>query len=67
MCRKPWSLVGLAILLLTLVPTSQAVVEMCRSLDVEMPIAEEVHLIVHKGKNIGDGVEALLSRSLKEE
>ena len=25
MCRKPWSLVGLAILLLTLVPTSQAV------------------------------------------
>lgn len=49
------------------VPTSQAVVEMCRSLDVEMPIAEEVHLIVHEGKNVGDGVEALLSRSLKQE
>lgn len=47
--------------------TSKAVVELCRSLDVEMPIAEEVHLIVHQGKDVGDGVRALLNRSLKEE
>ncbi|MFQ5655559.1 MAG: NAD(P)H-dependent glycerol-3-phosphate dehydrogenase [Planctomycetota bacterium] len=47
--------------------TSRAVVEMCRSLGVEMPIAEEVHLIVHRGKDVERGTRALLSRSLKEE
>lgn len=47
--------------------TARAVVELSGSVGIEMPIAEEVSLIVHEGKDIRAGVEALLSRSLKQE
>ncbi len=49
------------------VPTAEAVVHRCKSLSVEMPIAEEVHEILNAGKPVAAGIQSLLSRSLKEE
>ncbi len=47
--------------------TSRAVWEISSSRGIEMPITEEVHLILHEEKNVQDGIQALLNRSLKEE
>ncbi len=47
--------------------TAKAVAEIARSRGIDMPIAEEVYLILHEGKNVHDGIQALLKRSLKEE
>ncbi len=49
------------------VKTSQAVHELRKELGVEMPIAEQVHQILYKGKRADEAVEELLSRSLKIE
>ena len=49
------------------VSTARAVAEMCREREVEMPIAEEVFQILHRDKDVDEGVQALLSRSLKAE
>lgn len=49
------------------VPTARAVVELGRAHGVELPIAEEVHRIVHEGKAVDQGIRDLLGRSLKEE
>ncbi len=49
------------------VHTCRAVHELRETRSIEMPIAEEVHRIVHEGRGVEEGVRSLLNRSLKEE
>lgn len=49
------------------VRTSEAVVALARWRGVEMPIAEEVHAIVHEGRNPAEALAALMGRDPKPE
>ena len=42
-------------------------VELAAKLNVEVPIAQEVHNVVHEGKNATEAVQDLLSRDPKPE
>ncbi len=48
-------------------PTSQAIRDLARELEVEMPIVEEVHRVLHAGVPPGEAVEHLLAREPKPE
>jgi glycerol-3-phosphate dehydrogenase (NAD(P)+) len=47
--------------------TARAVVSLAKKLDVDMPIADAVDAVLHRGADIGATIEALLSRPLKTE
>lgn len=49
------------------VMTATAAVGLSRRTGVAMPISEQVHLILHEGKNVRDAVAELLSRALRKE
>jgi glycerol-3-phosphate dehydrogenase (NAD(P)+) len=49
------------------VRTSEAVFELSRRHGVEMPITEEVHAILHEGRNPSDALAALMRRDPKPE
>jgi glycerol-3-phosphate dehydrogenase (NAD(P)+) len=49
------------------VETARSVCELARRHEVEMPIAEQVHAIVHEGKSAADAVRDLMSRDPKPE
>ncbi len=49
------------------VKTTEAVHDLSRKLDVEMPITEQVYAILHKGKDPAQAVRDLMTRSLKDE
>jgi glycerol-3-phosphate dehydrogenase (NAD(P)+) len=49
------------------VATTRAVVALARRLDIEMPIAEQVHAVLFEGTRPEEAVAALLARPLKEE
>lgn len=48
-------------------PTSLAIRDLARELDVEMPIVEEVHRVLHEGVSPAAAVEHLLAREPKPE
>jgi glycerol-3-phosphate dehydrogenase (NAD(P)+) len=47
--------------------TTHAAVELARALRVEMPIAEQMHAILHDGKAPAEAIHDLMSRSVKSE
>jgi glycerol-3-phosphate dehydrogenase (NAD(P)+) len=49
------------------VRTAEAVYELARRYEVEMPISEEVYAIVHEGRRPSDALEALMTRDPKPE
>ena len=49
------------------VETTKAVYELSRTINVEMPITEQIYLILYKGKDIESAVHDLMTRSLKPE
>ena len=49
------------------VETATAAVDLSRRTGVSMPISEQVHLIVHEGKDVRAAVTELLSRALRKE
>lgn len=49
------------------VETSISAYELSRKHSIEMPIVEQVYLILHKDKTPSDAVQELMTRSLKEE
>ena len=49
------------------VRTAGAAVDLSRRTGVAMPISEQVHLILHEGKNVRTAVTELLSRALRRE
>lgn len=49
------------------VKTSRAVRDLARRHDVEMPIAEQVHAILHEGREPGEALRALMLRDPKPE
>lgn len=49
------------------VRTAEAVYELGRRYEVEMPISEEVYAIVHEGRKPSDALEALMTRDPKPE
>jgi len=49
------------------VKTSESVYHLAKKLNVEMPICEQVYLVIHKGKDVREAVSDLLKRDLKRE
>ena len=49
------------------IPTAHAAVDLSRRTGVSMPISEQVHLILHDGKDARAAVAELLSRALRKE
>lgn len=49
------------------VPTTLSARKLARSLDVEMPISEQIYQILYKGKDLNKAVSELMTRALKEE
>ena len=49
------------------VTTAKAAVALSRRTEVSMPISEQVHLILHEGKDVRGAVTELLSRALRPE
>lgn len=49
------------------VPTAKAAHEIARSMNVEMPIVEQVYSVIYEGVDPGVAVETLMSRALKSE
>ncbi len=49
------------------VETSVSAYELSKKYDVEMPIVEQVYLVLHHGKSPYDAVKELMTRALKEE
>lgn len=49
------------------VKTTRAVHHLAARLNVEMPITEEVHAVLYKGKSVREAAEALMTRPLREE
>lgn len=49
------------------VPTSKAVFELSQTHGLELPISEVVYRIVHLGQEVQEGIQNLLTRSLKSE
>ncbi|HBX43614.1 MAG TPA: glycerol-3-phosphate dehydrogenase [Deltaproteobacteria bacterium] len=49
------------------VGTASAAVDLSRRTEVAMPISEQVHLILHEGKNVRTAVTELFSRALRRE
>ncbi len=49
------------------VETAKAVYELSRTINVEMPITEQIYLILYEGKDIESAISDLMSRSLKPE
>ena len=47
--------------------TSAAAYELSRTLGVEMPITEQVYLVLHRGRPLLEAGRALLERAHKEE
>jgi glycerol-3-phosphate dehydrogenase (NAD(P)+) len=49
------------------VSAARAVLEVAGKAGVEMPIAEQVALVLHQGRPMRDAVRALMSRELRAE
>ncbi|MEW6557643.1 MAG: NAD(P)H-dependent glycerol-3-phosphate dehydrogenase [Elusimicrobiota bacterium] len=49
------------------VPTTKAVVELSKRLNIEMPIADEVYKIIFENRNPKNAIPSLMSRSVKPE
>jgi len=49
------------------VETTKAVYELSKTINVEMPITEQIYLIIYKGKDINTAIHDLMTRSLKPE
>jgi glycerol-3-phosphate dehydrogenase (NAD(P)+) len=49
------------------VETAKAVYELSKTINVEMPITEQIYLILYQGKDIETAISDLMSRSLKPE
>jgi len=49
------------------VETTKAIYELCKTINVEMPIAEQIYLILYKSKDISSAIRDLMTRSLKPE
>ena len=49
------------------VETAKAVYELSRSLDIEMPITEQIYRILYEGKDIETAIYDLMTRTLKSE
>jgi glycerol-3-phosphate dehydrogenase (NAD(P)+) len=49
------------------VKTSKVVMELAETYDLTMPIAEEVHAVVHQGRSAADAYEGLLRRETRSE
>jgi glycerol-3-phosphate dehydrogenase (NAD(P)+) len=47
--------------------TTSAAVGLARARDIEMPITEQMHAILHKGKSPREAIQELMSRSGKSE
>ncbi len=49
------------------VATSKSAFELARKHNVEMPIVEQIYMVINDGKNPGDAVKQLMNRALKSE
>ena len=49
------------------VPTTQAVAELSKAHDLEMPIVEEVHAVLFEGKSVQSAAASLMTRPLRSE
>ena len=49
------------------VETTKAVYRLCKMIDVEMPITEQIYLVIYEGKDIKTAIHDLMTRSLKPE
>ena len=49
------------------IKTSKSVHQLAQQMDVEMPISEQVYLVLHEGKDVDQAVEDLMARDLKPE
>ncbi len=49
------------------VETAKAVYELSRAINVEMPITEQIYLVLYEGKDIETAIQDLMTRSLKPE
>jgi len=49
------------------VETARAVYELSKAIKVEMPITEQIYLVLYKGKDIESAISDLMARSLKPE
>jgi glycerol-3-phosphate dehydrogenase (NAD(P)+) len=49
------------------IATAQSAFELSRKHNTEMPIVEQVHEVIHKGKGPADAVHELMNRALKSE
>jgi glycerol-3-phosphate dehydrogenase (NAD(P)+) len=49
------------------VTTTPAALELGRTFDQELPIAEQVHAVLYEGKSAAEAARSLMTRTLKEE
>jgi glycerol-3-phosphate dehydrogenase (NAD(P)+) len=49
------------------VETTKSVYELSKMINVEMPITEQIYMVLYKGKDIGSVIHDLMTRSLKPE
>jgi glycerol-3-phosphate dehydrogenase (NAD(P)+) len=49
------------------VETTKAVYELSKMINVEMPITEQIYLVLYEGKDIEAAISDLMTRSLKPE
>ena len=49
------------------IKTSESTIALARKLHVEMPIAQQIHAILHEDKNLSVAIDELMERELKEE
>lgn len=47
--------------------TAVSALQLCRQLDIPMPITETVHKIIYEGMPVSDAIQALMRRTVKEE